>query len=58
MMPPQGSLSIDRMCALAGVSRRSYYRHWRREAPRPKRPRYATRCSGWRWRIGSTDIAG
>jgi putative transposase len=34
MMPPQGTLSIERMCALAGVSRASYYRHWRRVAPR------------------------
>jgi putative transposase len=34
MMPPQGALSIERMCALAGVSRASYYRHWRRVAPR------------------------
>jgi transposase InsO family protein len=33
-MPPQGRLSIDRMCALGGVSRRSYYRHWCRTAPR------------------------
>src|SRR5881227_2819542 len=31
--PPQGGLSIERMCALAGVSRASYYRHWRRVAP-------------------------
>ncbi len=34
MTPPQGALSIERMCALAGVSRASYYRHWRRVAPR------------------------
>lgn len=34
MVPPQGRLSIDRMCTLAGVSRRSYYRRWRQEAPR------------------------
>jgi transposase-like protein len=34
MMPPQGSLSIERMCALTGVSRRSYYRHWHHTAPR------------------------
>jgi len=33
MTPPQGGLSIERMCALAGVSRASYYRHWRRVAP-------------------------
>lgn len=34
MMPPQGVLSIERMCALTGVSRASYYRYWRRAAPR------------------------
>ena len=34
MTPPQGALAIERMCALAGVSRASYYRHWRRVAPR------------------------
>ena len=34
MTPPQGGLSIERMCSLAGVSRASYYRHWRRAAPR------------------------
>ena len=33
MTPPQGGLSIERMCALAGVSRASYYRYWRRAAP-------------------------
>jgi transposase InsO family protein len=34
MPPPQGSLSIERMCVLAGVSRAGYYRHWRGIAPR------------------------
>ncbi len=34
MTPPQGALSIERMCMLAGVSRASYYRRWRRVAPR------------------------
>jgi len=33
MTPPQGTLSIERMCALTGVSRASYYRHWRRAVP-------------------------
>jgi putative transposase len=33
MTPPQGGLGIERMCALAGVSRASYYRHWRGVAP-------------------------
>ena len=34
MTPPQGSLSIERLCALAGVSRATYYRHWHTTAPR------------------------
>jgi putative transposase len=34
MTPPQGAVSIERMCVLAGVSRASYYRHWRRVTPR------------------------
>jgi putative transposase len=34
MTPPQGRLAVERMCALVGVSRASYYRHWRRVAPR------------------------
>ena len=34
MTPPQGTLPIERMCALTGVSRASYYRHWRHVAPR------------------------
>jgi transposase InsO family protein len=32
--PLQGVLSVERMCALAGVSRAGYYRHWRASAPR------------------------
>ncbi len=31
---PQGDLGIERLCALAGVSRGGYYRHWRASAPR------------------------
>ena len=34
MTSPQGALTIERMCALTGVSRASYYRHWRRTVPR------------------------
>jgi putative transposase len=30
----QGELTVDRMCALAGVSRAGYYRHWSASAPR------------------------
>jgi putative transposase len=31
---PQGDLTVERMCALAGVSRAGYYRHWATSAPR------------------------
>jgi putative transposase len=31
---PQGKLTVARMCALAGVSRAGYYRHWAASAPR------------------------
>jgi putative transposase len=30
----QGTLAVERMCALAGVSRAGYYRHWAASAPR------------------------
>jgi len=31
---PQGKISVERMCRLAGVSRSGYYRHWQTTAPR------------------------
>ena len=31
---PQGELTVERMCALASVSRAGYYRQWRTAAPR------------------------
>jgi transposase InsO family protein len=31
---PQGELTVERMCALSGVNRAGYYRHWKRSAPR------------------------
>jgi putative transposase len=31
---PQGELTVERMCALAGVSRAGYYRQWQACAPR------------------------
>jgi putative transposase len=34
MTRSQGMLGIERMCALAGISRAGYYRHWRASAPR------------------------
>ncbi len=34
MAPPQGPLSIERMCGLVSVSRATYYRQWRDRAPR------------------------
>ena len=33
MMPLQGSLSIERMCQLAGVSRAGFYRSLQERAP-------------------------
>jgi len=30
----QGGLSVERMCALSGVSRAGFYRHWEASAPR------------------------
>jgi transposase InsO family protein len=34
MMRLQGDVGIEQMCALAGVSRAVYYRHWQASAPR------------------------
>jgi len=31
---PQGMLTVERMCALAGVNRAGYYRYWQASAPR------------------------
>jgi transposase InsO family protein len=31
---PQGDLGIEQLCALVGISRGGYYRHWRASAPR------------------------
>jgi transposase InsO family protein len=31
---PQGELTVERACALSGVNRAGYYRHWKRSAPR------------------------
>src|SRR5262249_59393260 len=31
---PQGKLTVERMCALAGVNRTGYYRQWAASAPR------------------------
>jgi putative transposase len=38
MTTPQGTLPIERMCALTGVSCASYYRHWQQVAPRREEP--------------------
>ena len=46
---PQGELTVERMCALAGVSRAGYYRRWQASAPRQKKRRFATRSSVWCW---------
>jgi transposase InsO family protein len=31
---PQGELTVERMCVLAGLNRAGYYRHWKASAPR------------------------
>jgi putative transposase len=31
---PQGELTVERMCVLAGLNRAGYYRHWKVSAPR------------------------
>lgn len=31
---PHGALTVERMCALAGLARAGYYRHWQASAPR------------------------
>ncbi|HWN50035.1 MAG TPA: IS3 family transposase [Xanthobacteraceae bacterium] len=31
---PQGELTVERMCVLAGINRAGYYRHWKASAPR------------------------
>jgi transposase InsO family protein len=31
---PQGQITVERMCRLAGISRAGYYRHWAVSAPR------------------------
>src|SRR5262245_12095557 len=34
MLPrPQGELTVERLCMLAGVSRAGYYRHWAASSP-------------------------
>jgi transposase InsO family protein len=54
---PQGVLTVERMCALAGVSRAGYYRHWQASRPRQEetgvrdaiqRLALAHRCYGYR----------
>ena len=42
---PQGELTIERMCALAGVSRAGYYRTWAASAPRAAN----STASAWAW---------
>jgi putative transposase len=61
MTGPQGNgsaASVERLCALAGVSRASFYRDWARTAPGReetalRRPAFrpATTCSDHTWRI-------
>jgi putative transposase len=54
---PQGELTVERMCVLAGVSRAGYYRRWQASAPRQEetavrdaiqRVALGNRCYGYR----------
>jgi transposase InsO family protein len=54
---PQGELTVERMCVLAGVSRAGYYRRWQASAPRQEetavrdaiqRVALENRCYGYR----------
>jgi len=42
------------VCALAGVSRAGYYRHWAASAAAPEETGCATPFSAWRWPIRTT----
>ena len=56
MTPPQGQLSIEGLCALAGVSRATYSGSGTRRRPGPRRRRSAMCSSGWPSTIGTTGI--
>ena len=54
---PQGELTVERMCVLAGLNRAGYYRHWKASAPRQEetavrdaiqRVALTNRCYGYR----------
>ena len=54
---PQGEVTVERLCALAGISRAGYYRRWAQCAPRQEetavrdvvqRVALANRCYGYR----------
>ena len=52
---PQGNPTIGRMCALAGVSRAGYYRHF--EASAPRQEETGVRDAIQRWRSQSRGLA-
>ena len=63
MTRPQGegsapARSIERMCALAGVSRASFYRRWGESEPLREETAFAMRCSASPWQNGSTATGG
>ena len=65
---PQGELTVERLCALARVSRVGYYRHWAASQPRQEetairdavqRAALANRCYGYRrvtWELSRAGI--
>ena len=64
---PQGNLTVERLCRLAGVSRAGYYRHWAASKPREEettirdavqRVALAKRCYGYRRVTLELDRAG
>ena len=55
---PQGELTIERMCALVGVSRAGYYRHWAASAPRVEETGVRDAIQRAALAIGTTATAG
>jgi hypothetical protein len=54
----QAGLAVERMCALAGASRASWYRHWAEREPDLEEAGDGTRFSAWRWPTAIMAIAG
>ena len=58
-MPMQGSLSIERMCQLAGVSRAGFYRSLQERTPVEEEMQVRSAIQEIAWSIaGATGIGG